>query len=66
MQQGIEGYDPDDATTYNAGGYIVPATTWISFPEETRVLSFAEMERILEVMRERPNDPITFIDGRNY
>ncbi|MFE0326344.1 hypothetical protein ACFW08_05945 [Streptomyces sp. NPDC058960] len=55
-----------EETPYDNGGTLAPGTSWISLPEETRVLSFAEMEKILEVMRERPTEPITFIDGRNY
>lgn len=58
--------DSDESPPYSHGGYVPVSPTWISFPVEIRVLTVAEMERILDEMRDHPNEPLTFIDGRNY
>lgn len=50
MRQGIESFDPDDATTYNTGGVLSSRPQWISFPEEVHVWTEADMARLRETL----------------
>ncbi|AKZ59142.1 hypothetical protein SAM23877_6097 [Streptomyces ambofaciens ATCC 23877] len=54
----------DEVVPYEDGGILAPVTSWVSYPEETCVLTLDQMREMLAAFD--PSEPITFIHDRNY